>query len=111
MLQDILDNIKNFKKMGLPKGRTNNLSGKPKGTVSKNTKELREFITAFVSDNLDKMQADFDKIDDPKDRLMFLERLFQYTLPRLQAQTLEIDFSQKAELNLPLWMREEEILI
>jgi len=97
--------------MGLPKGRTNNLSGKPKGTVSKNTKELREFITAFVSDNLDKMQADFDKIDEPKDRLMFLERLFQYTLPRLQAQTLEIDFSQKAELNLPPWMRDEEILM
>jgi predicted secreted Zn-dependent protease len=90
--------------MGLPKGRTNNLRGKPKGTVSKSTKELREFITAFVSQNLDKMQEDFDRIEDPKDRLMFLERLFQYSLPRLQAQSFEVH--QPVEFkNLPEWMK------
>jgi hypothetical protein len=91
--------------MGLQKGRTNNKQGRPKGSQNKSSKELREFIFEFISDNLPKLQNDFDKLDNPKDRLMFIERLFQYSLPKLQAQSIEFE-NPIQFMNLPDWMKE-----
>lgn len=70
--------------MGLPKGRSNNLKGRPKGVPNKTTADMRELITKFVGDNLEGMQSDFDQLE-PKERLMYLERLLGYALPKFQA--------------------------
>jgi hypothetical protein len=91
--------------MGLQKVRTNNKQGRPKGSQNKSSKELREFIFEFISDNLPKLQNDFDKLDNPKDRLMFIERLFQYSLPKLQAQSLKVE-NEIEFMNLPDWMKD-----
>jgi hypothetical protein len=69
--------------MGLPKGVTNNPAGRPKGSVNKVGADLRERITAFIADNWERVEEDFD-ILDPKDRLHFLEKLLAYALPKLQ---------------------------
>jgi hypothetical protein len=90
--------------MGLPKGRTNNKAGRPIGSTNKDVKELREFISEFISGNLSTIQQDFDKLESPKDRLMFIERLFQYTLPKLQAQSIEVG-TPIEKMNLPDWMK------
>ena len=74
--------------MGLEKGRTNNPYGRPAGSKNKATAEIRELLTGFISDNWDNMLEDFNKLE-PKERLAFYEKILQYTLPRLQATTLE----------------------
>lgn len=90
--------------MGLPKGHTNNANGRPKGSPNKTSKELREHISQFISHNLNTMQNDFDTLESPKDRLMFMERLFQYTMPKLQAQSIEFENPPEFK-NLPEWMQ------
>ena len=57
-----------------------NRSGRPKGSPNKNTDEIRTMLQNFVSDNIERLQADFDELET-KDRLHFFERLFKYILP------------------------------
>jgi hypothetical protein len=92
--------------MGLTKGRKNNANGRPQGNPNKTSKELREHISQFISNNLISMQNDFDTRESPKDRLMFMERLFQYTISKLQAQSIEFKQEKTEYKNLPPWMLE-----
>ncbi len=66
--------------MGLHKGTTNNPNGRPKGKPNRTTDELRVMVQNFIDDNLQTLQADFDKLE-PKDRLTFIERLLKHVLP------------------------------
>jgi len=66
--------------MGLHKGTTNNPNGRPKGKPNKTTDELRVMVQNFIDDNLQTLQADFDKLES-KDRLNFMERLLKHVLP------------------------------
>ena len=79
--------------MAPPKGHTNNPNGRPVGSVNKVTANLRNRINDFLNDNWEQMQVDFDKMD-PKERLMFYEKLLQYGLPRLQATQLTSDIEK-----------------
>lgn len=69
--------------MGLPKGKTNNVNGRPKGSKNKSTQELKEMVNTFISNNADQFQADFKKLD-PKDRVMLYEKMLKYVLPTQQ---------------------------
>jgi flagellar biosynthesis/type III secretory pathway M-ring protein FliF/YscJ len=79
--------------MGLPKGRTNNVNGRPKGAKSKTSAELRDAIAEFVSNNIDNLQEKYDQLD-AKEQLKFIEKLLQYAVPRLQSQNIEITDQQ-----------------
>lgn len=70
------------------KGKTGNPNGRPKGKQNKTTTELKEAINLIVSNNIDKLQSDLDKLE-PKDRLVFIEKLFKYSIPPLQAEPIE----------------------
>lgn len=70
--------------MKYQKGQSGNPAGRPKGAVNKASKDLRKSVTAFLQDNWEKVQRDFDKLD-PKDRLQFYEKMMQYGLPKLQS--------------------------
>lgn len=87
--------------MGLPKGKTNNPAGRPEGSKNKNSKEMREMVTAFVCEQWDKVVNDFDSLE-PKERLQFFEKMLQYSLPKLSAQTLDV--KEERIINLPAWM-------
>ena len=65
------------------KGKTNNPSGRPKGTPNKVTIDLRTRIADFLADRWDTIESDFDQLE-PKDRLQFFEKLLQYSLPKAQ---------------------------
>ena len=70
--------------MAFQKGQSGNPSGKPKGAINKTTKEIREAITFFVSNNLEGFQSDLDALS-PKDRIKVLVDLIQYITPKLKA--------------------------
>jgi acyl carrier protein len=67
------------------KGKTGNPNGRPKGKQNKTTTELKEAINLIVSNNIDKLQRDIDSLE-AKDRLVFIEKLFKYSIPPLQAE-------------------------
>jgi len=61
--------------------------GRELGTPNKSTDELRQTVQSFIKRNIDCMQANFELLE-PKEKLLFIEKLLQYTLPRLQATQL-----------------------
>lgn len=85
--------------MGLKKGTTNNPNGRPVGVPNRITGNLREKINSILSDNIDRVQDDLNSLD-AKDRLQVLEKLLSYVLPKLQAQSIDIDFSNMSEENI-----------
>jgi hypothetical protein len=76
------------------KGKTNNPNGRKPGTPNKDTAQLRALITRFIKKNLKTIQEDYEKIPDPKDRLSFLEKLFKYSIPTLQATAITADIEK-----------------
>jgi len=72
-----------YKMKGPGKGKTNNPAGRPTGTPNKVTKELRERISDFLSENWEQIEKDFKTLP-PQQRAMLFEKLLQFTLPRLQ---------------------------
>lgn len=70
--------------MGLPKGKTNNQAGRPKGTPNKTTAEIREAFQKLISNNLPKLEADLDELE-PRDRVKFIIEFTKFVLPSLRA--------------------------
>jgi hypothetical protein len=90
--------------MAQTKGQTGNPNGRPKGTPNKTTTEMREIINSFLSDNIEKLQDDFDKLEPPK-RFEAIDKLLKYVLPSRseikqdvelqQSETIQISFGKK----------------
>jgi hypothetical protein len=57
-----------------------NRKGRPKGSPNKSVEEVRNLVQQFVENNLETLQADFEQLE-PKDRLMFIEKLLKHVLP------------------------------
>lgn len=65
--------------------------GRPKGAVNKVTKSKREFINGLLNGYFESELFKTDWKDvDPKDRLMFAEKLLQYTTPKMQAISADV---------------------
>jgi len=75
--------------MGLPKGRTNNKKGRPKGTPNKITKEIRLKIDQFITDKISEIDEIWQELE-PKDKFTFLSKLLEYAVPKLRSQELNI---------------------
>ena len=80
-------------------GTSGNPNGRPTGSPNKTTGTLRQQINDFLNDNWQKMQTDFEALE-PKDRLIFYEKLMQYGLPKLQSTTLTTDFEKMTDEQL-----------
>lgn len=57
--------------------------GREAGTPNKISDELRQVVKSFIEKNIGEIQSSFDQLK-PKDKLMFLEKMLQYSLPKIQ---------------------------
>ena len=87
--------------MGLPKGMTNNLNGRPKGVPNKNTTDLRQWLKDFVEGQKEQIAMDWETLE-PKERIVMFEKLLRFVLPTLQATSLQTDFEKLTEGQLDL---------
>ena len=62
--------------------------GRKAGTPNKSTQDMRAWIDVLLNDSRDLMISDLGKLE-PKDRLMILEKLMQYTIPKQQSISVE----------------------
>lgn len=85
--------------MGLHKGQTNNPNGRKTGVSNKLTGDLRAKVNQIIENNIGTIQKDIESLE-PKDRLLILEKLLKYTLPTLQAQSIEIDLNSLSDAQL-----------
>lgn len=57
--------------------------GRKAGTPNKTTKQFREQIEELIEYNFEKVQDDIDSLE-PKERLNFLVKLYDFVVPKLQ---------------------------
>ncbi len=73
--------------------------GRIAGTPNKVTGTMRANINNFLAENWEQVQADFKALE-PKERLIFYEKLMSYGLPKLQSTTLTTDFDKMTDEQL-----------
>jgi len=91
--------------MGLKKGQTNNPAGRRAGVPNRITGSVKTWLSGLIDDNRMQIEKDLKKLE-PKDRLLILERLMQYTVPKQQAVTAQIDLNQLTETQLDIIISE-----
>lgn len=74
--------------MAQRKGQTGNPKGRPKGVPNRVTTELKTWIQELIDGNRSKFEKDLKELE-PKDRLMIIERLMQYVVPKQQSISVE----------------------
>lgn len=75
------------------------LGGRTKGTPNKTTATIRTWLTNLIGANQEQMEEDLKALE-PKDRLMILEKLMAYTIPKQQAVSATIDYSRLTDEQL-----------
>ena len=96
--------------MPQPKGKTGNPAGRPKGTPNRITSDMKTWIQNMIDGNRRKFEADLKKLD-PKDRLVILERLMAYVIPKQQSITVEAQIMAEYEQLEKLLMNAPESAI
>jgi hypothetical protein len=85
--------------MAQKKGQTGNPNGRPKGTPNRVTTEVKTWLSGLIDKNRKQIERDLKQLE-PKDRLMMLEKLMQYTVPKMQSVQSKIDFGELSDAQL-----------
>lgn len=70
--------------MPFEKGESGNPAGRPKGSLNKTAKDLRQMITDFLVENFEEVQKCFNEIP-PKEKIKVYCKLLAFALPKLRA--------------------------
>lgn len=83
--------------MAKAKGATKT-GGRKKGTPNKITGDLRAFVSGLLDANRTQIQKDLRSEEiTPYQRLVFLEKLMAYVIPKQNANNSTISFGQMSE--------------
>ena len=74
--------------MGLPKGKTNNYLGRPKGSLNSVNRDLREMIGEILAGNFAEIDKFMNELE-PRDKMKFILELLPYCLPKIEAVTFD----------------------
>ena len=86
--------------MGLQKGQTNNLNGRPKGSTNKRTQQWEKFAEWFMTDGMDRLQEEMGKLDG-KEFVREVKDLMEYFQPKLSRSEVknEIEVIDSVDLS------------
>lgn len=86
--------------MGLPKGRTNNEAGRPKGKPNRVTAAVKEKIETFIESKMEEIESMWTELDAEK-KATFLVKLMDFVVPKLRSQDIQIsEFEQYSDEQL-----------
>jgi len=75
--------------MAFKKGESGNPNGRPKGSKDKATAAIRQKIEIFLNQKIEEIEQIWQELE-AKDKLTFLSKLLEYTVPKLRSQELNI---------------------
>ena len=84
--------------MGLHKGQCNNRKGRPH-KPNKITTELKSWIQALIDNNRVQLEADLISLE-PKERWQIIEKLMNYTVPKLSTIEANIEYDNLTDEHL-----------
>lgn len=97
--------------MAQPKGISGNPKGRPKGKPNRVTSTIKEWIAGLINDNRKDVEEAFSSLK-PKEKILMLEKLLPYVVPKQQAITGDIQTSsrQEASADVDLSLIPDELL-
>lgn len=81
------------------KGISGNPNGRPVGSLNRSTTDLRVQVGNFLTSNWAKVQEKFDSLE-PREQLIFLERLLKYSIPQMSTISAKIDYENLTDTDL-----------
>ena len=85
--------------MGLKKGQTNNLKGRPVGALGKIAPELRKNIAEFLENNFDEVVKEWKQLEG-KEKIQAYRDLLSYVLPKMQSFEIQNEFEALSDSDL-----------
>lgn len=88
--------------MGLPKGQTNNVNGRPKGVPNKSTTKTRDAVNLLIESKLQTLNKWLDEVakEDPKGALDIMCKLMEYTTPKLARTETQLEVTDKKQFTI-----------
>jgi|688.fasta_scaffold1458970_2 hypothetical protein len=81
--------------MAIPKGKSGNPAGKPKGVQNKVTLEVKEKINVFLDNNIDVATKAFNDIKTPEMKIKYFIELAKLVMPRPKDPDEEEDANRR----------------
>lgn len=76
---------------GLPK-----TGGRERGSANKVTTDLRKSVNSFLNENWEDLKKAYKQLE-PKDKLVFYEKLMAYSIPKLQSVSQDVTIQNNLE--------------
>lgn len=88
--------------MPFKKGQSGNPGGRPAGAKNKSTEEIRGKIADILAEHFtpEKVAKNLEAME-PKERLLFLTKLLEYSTPKLKQTDLKADIENNTITVLP----------
>ncbi|MDR2585900.1 MAG: hypothetical protein LBC84_06765 [Prevotellaceae bacterium] len=83
-------------------GRTKGLpktGGRVKGSANKSTQTTRDWVQALIDDNRQRLEKDLSQLE-PRERWQVIEKLLQYTTPKMQSVEAQVDLNNLSDEQL-----------